>query len=92
MKIKIKRKDLYNADYTIALAIVKILKKYKKHRAGYTIIEAGDYPDSISDHEARYVWVLDECIYAFSNIANTRNDRINNGMRLFTKYLQSFWI
>jgi hypothetical protein len=92
MKIAINKKDLYNADITIGLAIVAILKKYKKHRNGYCIVDAEDCPEDIEDDEKRYEWVIDEIIWTFKHIIKKPDTRVDNGLRLFNKYISSFWL
>jgi len=56
-------------------------------------------PEHISISEARWDWVLDEMIYAFSKLADDdfwasnleESSRVDNGFRLFGKYYQSLW-
>ena len=54
-------------------------------------------PEFISIGEARWDWVMDEMIYAFSMLSNDDkphfddDDRVNNGCRLFGKYYRALW-
>ena len=56
-------------------------------------------PEHISITEARWDWVLDEMIYAFSKLADDDfwasnledSPRIDNGFRLFGKYYRALW-
>jgi hypothetical protein len=55
-------------------------------------------PEYITIEEARWDWVMDEMIYAFSILSDDDkvwladdNDRVNNGCRLFGKYYRALW-
>lgn len=55
-------------------------------------------PEHITIEEARWDWVLDEMIYAFSILNDDDkvwiaddNERVNNGCRLFGKYYRALW-
>lgn len=50
--------------------------------------------DVDSNHHKRWDYVLNEMIFAFDSIANNNikdDDRIKNGLRLFSKYYFSLW-
>jgi hypothetical protein len=77
--VKIDYYDAWNANHTLALIILPVLKSLKEKKHGSGIVDLGDVPDELwpkqlagpsnnySDdtvHE-RWNWVLDEIIWAF---------------------------
>lgn len=148
VKIRIDRHDTINACTTLALIIHPLLIKFKEVNqshvlAGSPHVDNEDVPPELhmgeehidSIHMARWVWVLNEMIWTFYQIANDMPDtdqfysgvddiqiekideqfsrivkgpnytfkvdeeglkayqnRINNGLRLFSKYFRNLWI
>jgi len=109
--------DLWNADTTLAIVIVEVLKRFRSQYTGSPHIENDDVPDELKmsdedlvkfnetgDSDAnfhkRWEYVLDEMIFAMDFVANgmshhteteEEDDRVNNGLRLFGKYMRALW-
>lgn len=77
--VKLDYYDHWNADHTLALIILPLLKKLKEHKHGSPEVELGDVPEHLwpkqlagpnnnytddTVHE-RWAWVMDEMIWAF---------------------------
>jgi hypothetical protein len=121
IKVKVDKWDHWNAEHTLALIILPVLKqlKAKLHGAGYT--EDEDVPEELrstvckpkenlwdtdDNHFLRWDWILDQMIWSFDLLVNeddvatfklsieemrVRDDKINNGLRLFGKYYRGLW-
>lgn len=81
VKIKLDRWDTWNADDTLSLIILPVVKQLKQDKQGSAIVDLEDVPDDIrppegvdrlSDGdtmiEARWAWVLDEIIWTFEQL------------------------
>jgi len=81
--IKIDSWDTWNADGTLALIILPLLKKLKEEKAGSPHVEDSDVPDQLKscnaprvenvwdcdeNHHKRWEYVLDEMIWAFEQM------------------------
>ena len=84
VKIKIHKYDTWNANHTLALVIVPVLKNLRGFKYGSPLIDDEDVPENIrstnadpkenewdidSNHHKRWLWVLDEMIWAFEQHA-----------------------
>lgn len=82
--IKIDDYDYWDAQDTIAMVALPILKKLRLHKHGAPFIEDCDVPEELKstnstitehgidgNHFARFDWVLDEMIYALDCIADS---------------------
>jgi hypothetical protein len=65
ISVKIHNYDSWNADHTLSLIIVPILKQLKENKHGYPYVDEEDAPH-ISKEEERWDYALDEMIWAFS--------------------------
>jgi len=102
---KVKKKELYNLDMTLAKFILPRLKAYRKNPVGAPFIDNEDVPKKMrykgelpDDGEvdeffyARWDYVLGEMIHGFKGaIKNDSSDRTNNGLRLFGRYFRGLW-
>ena len=81
VKIKLDRWDTWNADDTLSLIILPVLKQLKQDKQGSAIVDPEDVPEDIrppdgverlSDEDttvqARWEWVLDEIIWTFEQL------------------------
>lgn len=88
VKVRIDPYDVWNAEHTLALIILPVLKELKKNKHGSPNVDYSDVPDELwptelangsnfytdnTIHE-RWTWVLDEIIWAFEQIADTDDD------------------
>jgi len=84
VKVKLHKYDTWNADHTLALVIVPVLNDLRGSKRGSPLIDDEDVPDDIrstsadpkenewdldSNHHKRWLWVLDEMIWAFEQHA-----------------------
>ena len=121
-KVEIEKFDTWNLDHTLSLIIWPALVQFKETTHGIFWIDQKDLPDELqyvfpedpSDYTEpqekqrvkQYEWVMDEMIWAMSQIANDSqdepdienrkawqkyHDRINNGCALFGKYFRNLW-
>lgn len=83
VKIHIDDYDVWNADSTLSLIILPLLKRFKDKKQGSPFIDDEDVPEEIrsdkaepkehewdtdSNHHKRWDWVIDEMIWAFEQI------------------------
>lgn len=103
---KIKDKEIYNLDVTIAKFIYPRLKMFKKNKCGRPGCFMG-HKKKMTDDEKHKLWdiTLDKMIYAFEYYsdrwdweydisekeANKRWNKIEEGMNLFMKHFQGLW-
>lgn len=103
-KIEVSGSDVMNADMTMALLIVSVMRKLKEEHYTVGNIEDDDAPSGM-DFSERYNWVIDEIIWAFEYSYNglvykaktkeerkANYERAKNGRQLFAKYFETFWI
>lgn len=78
-KVTVDYTDIWNANETIAIVIVPILKKLKEHKHGSPFVHRDDVPENLRPTEEpndsngwtdntvheRWAWVLDEMIWTF---------------------------
>jgi hypothetical protein len=109
--------DLWNADNTLAIVIVEVLKRFRSQYTGSPHVDNDDVPDELkmsaeqlvqfhetgetdSEYHKRWEYVLDEMIFAMDFVANAashyteteeEDERVNNGLRLFGKYMRALW-
>ena len=89
IEVRIDRYDTWSTDHTLALIIVPILKQLRDNKRGSAFIDDEDVPDELkstsappkeyewdvdANFEKRWDWVLDEMIWAFSQIINQDED------------------
>lgn len=80
IKVKIERYDVWSMDHTLANIILPMLKMLKEHQKGAPCVDDEDVPEHLRStaaspkendwdtddlHFDRWVWVLDEMIWAF---------------------------
>lgn len=85
IKVKIDDHDVWNADHTLALVILPVLKKIKEDKTGSSFVDDDDVPDSLKSTAVpapknewdtddnffkRWDYVIDEMIFAFENIVD----------------------
>lgn len=95
IKIKIDVYDLYNADYTLALVILPVLRELRKQEQFSFNVELEDVPielhppvtEKVSNcldidnlYFKRVRYVMDEMINAFDSIVNEYEDKDYNEM------------
>lgn len=110
--------DTWSMDHTLSLIIVPMLKQLKETQHGAPYVDDEDVPEEIrstsappkendwdvdGNHFKRWEWVMDEMIWAFTQIKEDeidptdmeeykiRNDRIKRGTTLFGKYYKGLW-
>lgn len=75
--IKLDPWDTWNADYTLSLIILQMLRQLKDTKHGSPLVDEEDAPlsfDNDTEEElihSRWNWVLDEMIYAFEHIVDS---------------------
>lgn len=89
IKIKTDRWDHWNAEHTMSLLILPILKDLQKHKHGYGFTDDEDVPehlrstaapakqhdwDTDDNHCKRYEWILDEIIWAHEQIVDDNDE------------------
>lgn len=83
IKIHIDDYDTWNAEHTLALITLPLLKRYKKVSHGFFFIEDEDVPEELrtgleniweesdSDaEEAKYEWIIDQLIWTFEQLVD----------------------
>lgn len=87
-KVKIDYYDSWNCDWTLAQIIAPLLAHLKEHKNSFGKIDLEDVPETLHSTFSEegysceaYMWVLDEIIYAMSEIANHKP----NEPELYTK-------
>ena len=99
-------------DVTLSYIILPMLKQLKETKHSAAEVDDKDVPKKLrstsatkkeseweidSNWFARWDWVLDEMIWAFSlhleedSWPEKHNKRMQNGFRLFGKYYQNLW-
>ena len=106
IEVELHDNDSWNIDETLALLIAPILRHYRDEGRGLDHIgrtEASDFPGigtAAESHDAeRWKALLDELVWTFerltaedsTHIEEPDNTRVNNGLRLFGKYLRCLW-
>jgi len=89
IKVRIDDYDVWSADHTLAYIIHPILVKLKENKHGSPLVDDEDVPDHLKstaappkeneydtddNHHDRWGWVLDEMIWAFSQILDDNAD------------------
>ena len=122
-KVEIEPFDTWNLDHTLSLIIWPSLVQLKETGHGIFWVDQKDLPENLqyifpedpSDYNdlqekqriTQYEWVMDEMIWAMSQIANETPDepmvtnnkkafikyheRVQNGCVLFGKYFRNLW-
>jgi len=104
-KIHIDPWDTWSMDYTLAQITLPMLLQLAKTKHGSPMTDLDDVPWELrGDHEDdihdRWDWILKEMIYAFDAKVNDldewefseeKQERIQNGFRLFGKYYTGLW-
>lgn len=116
--ITVDTQNVEDMDFVLAQVILPMLLKFKEQTISYPYVDPDDVPDDLKPtteptkdkkddtHCERWLWVLDEMIYAFSKknfedeIGNNyipggtyllnELERRANGFRLFGKYYEGF--
>ena len=117
IQVRIDKYDTWSMDSTLAYIILPMLKQIKETKHGAPNIDDKDVPKKLRSTSApvkenewdtddnwfdRWDWVLDEMIWAFSQVNHEQlfmNDnstdsygkRMQNGFRLFGKYYSGLW-
>ena len=108
VEVSVKSYDVHSADHTLALVIYPVLIKFKEVKESYpTDIESKlreflggyEFPEGLDDDEVLWDWVLDEIIWAFSNIKDEvtwllrskEQERLDNGLLMFGIFYKSLW-
>jgi hypothetical protein len=114
--VTINTDNVENMDFDLACVILPMLENFRKQTISYPYVDPEDVPEHLQPtterskdhnddtHKQRWLWVLDEMIYAFSKknfedeIGNnyipggtyllSELDRRANGFRLFGKYYE----
>jgi hypothetical protein len=81
--VKLDHEDTWNADHTLAIIILPLLKKLKADKHGAPYVDDADVPwylrnnvnkideNGLSEaHFKKYKWVLDEIIWTFEQLNN----------------------
>jgi len=109
--IKIDNHDTWSADHTLAKIIHPLLVRLKATIHGAPCVDDADVPDELKSMNApripvgestdefffaRWDYVLDEMIYAFSiikkfDVSPEQQPRVDNGVRLFGRYYGMLW-
>ena len=90
VKIKLHDYDTWNADNTMAMVILPILKKYREDINGSPIVDLSDVPEGLHpvnpDPEEdntihqRWAWVVDEMIWTFETLLDPdAEDQFHHG-------------
>jgi hypothetical protein len=89
MKITIEDDEFWNTDILLAKINLKILKKFKKNKAGY--------PANL-DNEKQWDKILSKIIKAFKIIASNNanplvyhHPKVKKGLELYIRYMGNFW-
>jgi hypothetical protein len=119
VKVKIHRYDVWNVDDTLAVIILPLLTQLRATKQGSPLVEDEDVPEEMRLHrenttpgadewencEERWNWVMDEMIWAFTQLVENNEDeldmnraeteafyaRIKRGTTLFGKYYRNLW-
>jgi hypothetical protein len=119
VKVKIHKYDTWNLDHTLAIIILPLLKQLLATSHGSPLVENEDVPDELKlpnantlegeeaweRAEERWKWVLNEMIWAFTQIVDETEDeldmnpeetkafyaRLDRGTTLFGKYYRKLW-
>lgn len=85
VSVKIDKWDTWNADHTIALIALPLLQRVKQEKQGSPFVDDEDVPDNLksinsvqgeaaydldSNFHARWDYVIDEIIFAISEVAS----------------------
>ena len=85
IKVKVDRWDTWNADHTLALVILPVIKQLKTDKHGAPTVNDEDVPDELKstnapakenewdtddNHFKRWDWVLDQMIWSFEQIVD----------------------
>lgn len=66
--VKVDYWDIWNADHTMSLMILPVLKMLKEDKTGYASgINESDAPEHLKDDKDRWDWIMDEMIFAFES-------------------------
>ena len=95
IKVEIDPWDTWNMDHTLALIVLPMLKQLKEKQHGAGSVDDKDVPkelrstsaepkenewDTDSNHFARWEWVMDEMIFAFtSKVDDSWEDQFQSG-------------
>jgi hypothetical protein len=107
--------DFWSLDHTLSKVILPALVKFREDLQGAPFVDQEDVPElmrikydapqdnqwDIDDerHFARWAYIIDEMIYAFTSnvhmddeLENYGVERVQRGMILFGKYFRHLWI
>lgn len=94
VRVKIDRYDSWSADSTLAYIILPVLKQLKKDKHGSPFVDLTDVPanlhppkgfkpgpnyDTDKNFHKRWTWVLNEMIWAFTQINTDWGDKYRKG-------------
>ena len=80
--------DTWNADHTLSLIILPLLKEFRR--------TTQSYPSNLTSMEDWYM-ILDQMIYTFEFLANGDFDstddamKVQHGLNLFAQYFRDLW-
>lgn len=101
VRVRIDRYDAWNADSTLAYVILPVLKELKKQQHGAPFVDQKDVPAGLRTpkgfdpgpehkldrhHFARWNWILNEMIWAFTQINTEWEDKYRKG-KMDTKWI-----
>ncbi len=104
-KIRIDSWDTWSMDSTLSHIILPMLIQLARTKHGSPVTDLEDVPFELQgDHEdavhERWDWIMSEMIYAFDAKINdidewewsqAKQERMQNGFRLFGKYYTGLW-
>lgn len=90
VEIKYHPYDTFSLDHTLALIILPGLKQLRDTNHGYGMVDPEDLPDSLRSEEKdewgclkngedRWLWIMDEMIWAFTQIVEDYPADFSNG-------------
>lgn len=92
IKVQVDKWDTYNADHTLALIILPVLKQYKENNMGSHLVDNEDVPEHMyipdgEEHDdkhlevlvARWGYVVDEMIWAFEHLVSDWEQDFHDG-------------
>ena len=88
IEVEIEEFDTWNADYTLSLIILPLLKNYKKKSIGCFMVDKEDVPEKIHDSydehgfsKKAWEWTINQMIFAFDYIID--DQKLENKLNPF---------
>lgn len=89
------KEELYNLDCSLARHILPRLIAFREVACSYPKVRDKDAPAEITDGLERWLYVLDEMIFAMDKAQDVTwkdGKRINRGLMLFGRYFRYLWL